>query len=95
MVVEPDDPVFKVERTVWEVANYGDDDARYKRAQRDAVMTERSDYDILWYRGVEESKAFYGKRYRQILTATELNERRREDIGRQRELMREQKGIVY
>lgn len=45
--------------------------------ERDEAMTCASHYDILRYRTEEESRAFFGARYRKRLSGTEKNELRR------------------
>jgi hypothetical protein len=49
-------------------------------ADRDAAMTRDSDYDILKFMTVEESKIFYGKAYYPRISNTEKNERRRKGL---------------
>lgn len=49
--------------------------------QRDYAMTEESDYDILKYLTKEECMALYGNKYRERISGTELNERRRAGKG--------------
>lgn len=48
--------------------------------QRDAMMTEASDYDILWVRTEAEARALYGDKYRPRVSATELNRQRRAEM---------------
>ncbi|KAF2263996.1 hypothetical protein CC78DRAFT_421879, partial [Lojkania enalia] len=48
--------------------------------ERDAKMTENSDYDILRYRTEKEAKALYGERWWPRVSNTEMNERRRRGI---------------
>ncbi|KAK1076324.1 hypothetical protein LTR33_009041 [Friedmanniomyces endolithicus] len=67
------------------VVDGGKDHARYKFLIKDARMTLDSDYDILYVRGEEESRAMYGKLYRARVSATELNRRRREFLVMKRE----------
>lgn len=43
-------------------------------------MTLNSDYDILWVRSEDESRAFYGTKWRPRISATELNRQRRENL---------------
>ena len=50
--------------------------------KRDEVMTRASHYDILRYRTEEESRAFFGPRYRRRISGTQKNElRRRAGLG--------------
>lgn len=49
---------------------------------RDRVMTECSDYDILWVRSEEESKELYGAKYRARISATEMNRLRRVETAK-------------
>lgn len=53
---------------------------RQHHLRRDAMMTENSDYDILWVRTEAESRALYGDKYRPRVSATELNRQRRAEI---------------
>lgn len=47
--------------------------------ERDAAMTEESDYDILWVRGEEETRLLYGDKYRPgRVSGTQKNKDRRE-----------------
>lgn len=62
------------------VNKQGRDARRYHHVQRDAAMTAASDYDILYVRTEEESRALYGPRYRPRVSATELNRRRRAEL---------------
>ncbi|KAK8064394.1 hypothetical protein PG994_007032 [Apiospora phragmitis] len=50
---------------------------RQSHLRRDAMMTKKSDYDILWVRSEAESRALYGDKYRPRVSATELNRQRR------------------
>lgn len=80
-VVTPDDQHAKTalsgpHETVV-VEDKGRDAARYRHIQRDAALTAASDYDILWFRDEEASKALYGSRWRPRISATELNFKRR------------------
>jgi TorA maturation chaperone TorD len=53
---------------------------------RDAAMTETSDYDILWVRGDAETAALYGSKYRPgRVSGTQKNKERR--------LLKEQRAI--
>jgi hypothetical protein len=52
--------------------------------QRDALMTEASDYDILRYRTEAECKELYGKMWRPRVSNTEMNERRRNGVYHER-----------
>ncbi|KAM6529493.1 hypothetical protein FALCPG4_007629 [Fusarium falciforme] len=52
---------------------------RQHHLERDAEMTNSSDYDILWVRDEEECRKLYGEKYRPRISATELNRRRRID----------------
>lgn len=46
--------------------------------ERDAAMTEASDYDILWVRGEEDTKVLYGEKYRAgRVSGTQKNKDRR------------------
>ncbi len=45
--------------------------------QRDVAMTKESDYDILKYLTGKECTELYGDKYRERVSGTELNERRR------------------
>jgi hypothetical protein len=49
--------------------------------QRDEAMTRASDYDILRYLTKEECMEMFGVRYRERVSGTELNERRRLALG--------------
>jgi len=49
--------------------------------QRDEAMTKESDYDILRYLTREECIELYGDKYRERVSGTELNERRRVAMG--------------
>jgi hypothetical protein len=52
---------------------------RGRHGDRDAAMTEESDYDILWIRGHAETAALYGRRYRKDrVSGTQKNKDRRE-----------------
>jgi ABC-type Na+ efflux pump permease subunit len=55
-------------------------DSRARHLQRDARMTRASDYDILWVRSEEETRALYGDKYRNRVSATELNRLRRLEV---------------
>ena len=81
-VVPPDHRSLHVERTVVVVDKTGRDARRYHHIQRDANMTAASDYDILYVRSEEESRKLYGEKYRARVSATEMNRRRREELGR-------------
>jgi hypothetical protein len=48
--------------------------------QRDEMMTQESDYDILRYRSEEEAKRYYGESWWPRVSNTEVNERRRKGI---------------
>lgn len=48
--------------------------------QRDEMMTQESDYDILRYRSEEEAKLYYGESWWPRVSNTEVNERRRRGI---------------
>ncbi|KAJ4319441.1 hypothetical protein N0V84_006343 [Fusarium piperis] len=50
---------------------------RQHHLERDAEMTNSSDYDILWVRDEEACRKLYGEKYRPRISATELNRRRR------------------
>ncbi|KAL1600790.1 hypothetical protein SLS60_007178 [Paraconiothyrium brasiliense] len=56
---------------------------------RDAAMTRDSDYDILRYLTEEEAKKLYGEGWWPKVTNTELNERRREAIMSQKNVVGE------
>lgn len=58
-------------------------DASSTTRDRDAKMTEDSDYDILRYRTELEAKALYGKGWWPRVSNTEMNERRRKGITSQ------------
>lgn len=81
-VVSPDDASLKVERTVVVVPREGKDSRRWHHIQRDANMTAASDYDILYVRTDEESRALYGDKWRPRVSATEMNRRRRIELAR-------------
>ncbi|KAF1971924.1 hypothetical protein BU23DRAFT_645108 [Bimuria novae-zelandiae CBS 107.79] len=49
--------------------------------ERDAAMTEKSDYDILRYRTEGEAREVYGKGWWPRVSNTEVNERRRRGVG--------------
>ncbi len=49
---------------------------------RDRVMTECSDYDILWVGSEEESRELYGSKYRARISATEMNRLRRVEMAK-------------
>jgi hypothetical protein len=51
--------------------------------ERDAKMTEQSDYDVLRYRTEEEAKRVYGEAWWPRVSNTEMNERRRRGVGSQ------------
>ncbi|KAK8121615.1 hypothetical protein PG984_010285 [Apiospora sp. TS-2023a] len=53
---------------------------RQHHLRRDAMMTENSDYDILYVRTEAESRALYGDKYRPRVSATEMNRQRRAEI---------------
>ncbi|KAF2186357.1 hypothetical protein K469DRAFT_707018 [Zopfia rhizophila CBS 207.26] len=50
---------------------------------RDAAMTQASDYDILRYRSEEEAKELYGSIWWPRISNTEMNERRRKGVTSQ------------
>ena len=58
--------------------------ARQNLTDRDARMTEDSDYDILFVRSEEEARALYGARYRVRVSGTELNRLRRLEQDKRR-----------
>ena len=62
---------------VHEVATAG---AGTTTRQRDEMMTEESEYDILRYRSEEEAKHFYGESWWPRVSNTEVNERRRRGV---------------
>ncbi|KAI5360664.1 hypothetical protein Slin15195_G085800 [Septoria linicola] len=50
--------------------------------ERDAAMTAASDYDVLWVRPDEETKALYGEKYRPgRVSGTRKNKNRREEAA--------------
>lgn len=49
-------------------------------SDRDAAMTRASDYDILRYMTVQEQMAHYGEDYYPRISATQMNERRRQGL---------------
>jgi hypothetical protein len=51
--------------------------------QKDAAMTDNSDYDIAWVRSVEEQKKLYGSSYRKRKSGTEKNLNRRKKLSKQ------------
>ena len=52
--------------------------------ERDTVMTRESDYDILWIRSEEDTKALYGRKYRPgRVSGTQKNKDRREMQSRE------------
>ena len=54
--------------------------------ERDAEMTRDSDYDILWVRPDDETKALYGKKYRPgRISGTQKNKDRREQMKENKE----------
>jgi len=54
--------------------------------ERDAVMTRESDYDILWVRSEEDTRALYGRKYRAgRVSGTEKNRVRRGRVVAERE----------
>lgn len=54
--------------------------------ERDAVMTQASDYDILWVRPDDETKDLYGKKYRVgRVSGTHKNKDRREQQAKNKE----------
>lgn len=55
-------------------------DPRARHLSRDKMMTENSDYDILWVMSEEEARALYGKRWRPRVSATEMNRLRRAEM---------------
>ncbi|KAL9561321.1 hypothetical protein ACKAV7_014676 [Fusarium commune] len=59
---------------------------RQRHLQRDAEMTNASDYDILWVRSEEECRKLYREKYRPRISGTELNRRRRLGILQGKEL---------
>ncbi|CAN8105718.1 unnamed protein product [Discula destructiva] len=83
-VVPPDDPSLQVERTVGVVPRAGRDARRWQHVQRDANMTAASDYDILYVRTDDESRALYGDKWRPRVSATEMNRLRRAELARVR-----------
>lgn len=88
-IVHPKDPSMspnhETESLMLGIKKSGRDKARYRHIIRDAHMTLRSDYDILYVRSEEESRAFYGNKYRDRLSATEMNRRRRAIVNARRE----------
>ena len=83
-VVSPDDPVYKAEaagQRAFIVEKKGRDAGRYRHVLRDALMTGKSDYDILYARSDDEARAMYGARWRPRVSGTEMNRRRREELG--------------
>ncbi len=64
-------------RTVCTTERYDKRDPRARHLNRDAGMTQASDYDILWARTEREEKAMYGGKWRPRVSATELNRLRR------------------
>ncbi|KAK7961624.1 uncharacterized protein PG986_002449 [Apiospora aurea] len=54
---------------------------RQRHLRRDEMMTEKSDYDILYVRSEAESRALYGDKYRPRVSATELNRQRRAAVS--------------
>lgn len=81
-VVSLDDPSLKVERTAVVVPKTGKDSRRWHHIQRDANMTAASDYDILYVRTDEESRALYGDKWKPRVSATEMNRLRRIELAR-------------
>lgn len=81
-VVPPHDPRLKVERTIGVVSKTGKDSRRWHHIQRDANMTDMSDYDILYVRTDDESRALYGDRWKPRVSATEMNRQRRLELAR-------------
>lgn len=81
-VVPPDDPRLKIERNVVVVSKKGKDGRRWHHIQRDANMTAMSDFDILYVRTDEESRALYGDKWRPRISATEMNRLRRLELAK-------------
>jgi hypothetical protein len=57
--------------------NGGKDKFRFQYGLRDACRTLESDYDVLYVRSDAESRELYGYKYRDRISATEWNRRRR------------------
>jgi hypothetical protein len=57
--------------------NGGKDKFRFQYGLRDARRTLESDYDVLYVRGEAESREMYGNKFRERISATEWNRRRR------------------
>lgn len=56
--------------------------------KRDTVMTRESDYDVLWVRSEEETRAVYGRKWRPgRVSGTEKNRLRREIVAVGREAL--------
>lgn len=70
-------------RTECTSERYDKKDPRAKHLNRDARLTQASDYDILWARTEAEEKALYGQKWRPRMSATEMNRLRRLETGKQ------------
>ena len=55
----------------WE--RYNRKDPRARHLNRDAGMTQASDYDILWAITEADEKAWYGQKWRLRVSAMEMN----------------------
>ncbi len=67
-------------KTVLSEGRYDKRNPRGRHLERDKGMTGCSDYDILWVRSEDESRALYGAKYRPRVSATEMNRLRRIEI---------------
>ena len=70
-------------RTECTSERYDKKDPRARHLNRDARMTQASEYDILWARTEAEEKVFYGQKWRPRMSATEMNRLRRLEAGKQ------------